>query len=286
MKNINFFLAYAESRPFFRPFTNIRLRAEKNKLYDLFMRALLIAYSLFVLFFDIVLFLNQILARPSPLDAPDFGIAITILARACQWMFIALFAILPVFRLRPIAKLDGILPRLPPLAAITLSPLFLFLERAPPNLAYNSLSVGLGLMAGAMAVVSLTFLGRSFSIMPEARRLVTDGPYRWVRHPIYLYEVVIIFAMFLQYRSWPAAALFILIFGVQMCRAVYEEKVLAATFPNFKDYCQKTNFLVPGHPLHFLPFLIKERAVLRRLAIVMVCGLALLAASMLVSKYI
>src|SRR2546428_960288 len=40
------------------------------------------------------------------------------------------------------------------------------------------------------ALYSLSYLGRRFSIVPEARGLVTDGPYRLGPHPIYLGEVL------------------------------------------------------------------------------------------------
>src|ERR671925_1308204 len=40
------------------------------------------------------------------------------------------------------------------------------------------------------ALYSLSYLRNRFSIVPEARGLVTSGPYRLVRHPIYLGEIV------------------------------------------------------------------------------------------------
>ena len=40
------------------------------------------------------------------------------------------------------------------------------------------------------ALYSLSYLGRRFSIVPEARGLVIDGPYRLARHPIYLGEIL------------------------------------------------------------------------------------------------
>src|SRR5712671_2760530 len=49
----------------------------------------------------------------------------------------------------------------------------------------------IGLACGIIwALYSLSYLGRAFSIVPEARGLVTSGPYRFVRHPIYLGEIV------------------------------------------------------------------------------------------------
>lgn len=267
-------------------FSEFRQRLDQSRFYDQAMRVPLIAYSLFVLLVDVVAFLDLALARPSILSAPGFGVVMTVLARMCQWMFIALFAILPIFRLRPIAKSDGIFPRLAPLAAIVLSPMFLFLDRAPSNLACNLISVTVSLVAGAMAAVTLTFLGRSFSIMPEARRLVTDGPYKMVRHPVYLCEILIVFAMFVQYRSVGAAALFILIAGVEVARAMYEEAVLARAFSEFEPYRLHTSFLVPRNPIRFFGLFLEDRIVLRRLAVVMICALGLLGLVMSLPKLI
>jgi protein-S-isoprenylcysteine O-methyltransferase Ste14 len=44
-------------------------------------------------------------------------------------------------------------------------------------------------------------LGRSFSVMPEARRLVTNGPYSVIRHPVYLGEAVALAGVTSQYLS-------------------------------------------------------------------------------------
>ena len=48
------------------------------------------------------------------------------------------------------------------------------------------------ILAGSLNIVGLTALRRSFSIMAEARVLVTTGPYRWVRHPLYFSILVLI----------------------------------------------------------------------------------------------
>src|SRR5205823_343774 len=42
----------------------------------------------------------------------------------------------------------------------------------------------------AYSIWALLYLRRSFSILPEARRLVTHGPYGLSRHPLYLGECV------------------------------------------------------------------------------------------------
>ena len=60
-------------------------------------------------------------------------------------------------------------------------------------------------IAVLIAVLAALDLGRSVSVMPEARRLVVQGLYRRIRHPLYLAEEIATIGCFLQFRSWQAA---------------------------------------------------------------------------------
>ena len=82
--------------------------------------------------------------------------------------------------------------------------------------------------------------------MAEARKLVTHGPYRLVRHPLYLAEEVATIGIFLQFLSWPAAAVLALHFGFQIARMLNEERVLGEAFPEYADYARRTARLMPG----------------------------------------
>ena len=97
-----------------------------------------------------------------------------------------------------------------------------------------------------MSFAVLHWLGRAFSIMPEARRLVTHGPYRLIRHPLYLCEEIAVIGIFIQVVSPLAAALLILHAGFQFQRMLNEEKVLSATFPDYEDYARQTPRLIPA----------------------------------------
>jgi len=57
----------------------------------------------------------------------------------------------------------------------------------------------------AYAVWGLAFLRRSFSIIPEARRLVTGGPYAFSRHPVYLGEIVTAIGINMATAGWLVA---------------------------------------------------------------------------------
>jgi len=249
-------------------FKNIHLRLDQSPLYDYAMRIPIVAYSLFVLSRDCFGFFDQIVMHPAMFEQPDSGIVIAALARVSQWMFVALLAILPVFRRRPISKSDHVLPRLVALLSVCLPPIFMLLDRAPANLALNSVSVVLSVTANVFSVVTVSFLGRSLSVMPEARQLVTGGPYAIVRHPLYLCEILGVVAIVLQYRSLAATALFSLIVTLQVARARWEETVLARAFADFAAYRSHTPFLIPRHPVRFLAVFFVDPMARRRSALV------------------
>lgn len=103
-----------------------------------------------------------------------------------------------------------------------------------------------GLLAMALAVVALRTLGRSFSIAPQARKLVASGPYRLVRHPLYLCESLAVVALALA--SGHANILFVLavVLGCQVRRARLEERLLTATFPEYPVVFEGVPHFLPG----------------------------------------
>jgi protein-S-isoprenylcysteine O-methyltransferase Ste14 len=83
-------------------------------------------------------------------------------------------------------------------------------------------------------------------MMAEARRLVTSGPYRLVRHPLYLAEELAVVGIFMQSLSlWTALILAVQI-AFQLRRMHNEEAILAESFPEYAAYRQRTARLLPG----------------------------------------
>jgi protein-S-isoprenylcysteine O-methyltransferase Ste14 len=146
----------------------------------------------------------------------------------------------------PLAKAQGIVPRLIAIAASNAQLAFFLLPRAMISIASEILSAAL-ISFGAMASVWILFrLRNAFSILPQARALITTGPYRRIRHPLYAAEGIASVGLMLQFaQPWSGAITFIG-FACQILRMDYEEQVLDAAFPEYSPYKARTYRLVPG----------------------------------------
>ena len=101
----------------------------------------------------------------------------------------------------------------------------------------------------AYSVWGLAYLRRSFSIIPEARRLVTGGPYRGSRHPVYLGEVATAIGVNLATAGWLSGLAIAYFIACELMRIRWEERILARTFPTeYPEYARRVPRYLP-HPL-------------------------------------
>ena len=94
-------------------------------------------------------------------------------------------------------------------------------------------------LSTAFTVWGMWSLKRSFSITVEARELVTEGPYRFIRHPIYTGEILATSAVAVWRFSWLNAGLLFLFVILQLARARMEEEKLKRNFPAYEEYAEK-----------------------------------------------
>lgn len=104
---------------------------------------------------------------------------------------------------------------------------------------------GLVLMDVGLLLVTIARLnlGNSFSIAPEARKLVTHGLYSKVRNPVYVFSIFAIVG-FAMYFQWPLLLLLLIpIVPMQILRARAEARVLEAKFgEEYRQYRARTWF--------------------------------------------
>lgn len=93
----------------------------------------------------------------------------------------------------------------------------------------------------------VTFGGRSFhaSANPTGGGLVTTGPYRYLRHPIYAAVLVFTWAGIFGNLSIVNALLGVLVFGGAFTRILCEERLVRVRYPEYDQYAEKTKRLIP-----------------------------------------
>jgi protein-S-isoprenylcysteine O-methyltransferase Ste14 len=103
---------------------------------------------------------------------------------------------------------------------------------------------------GALRIWPVFVLGRRFSglvAIQPGHELVTDGPYRFIRHPSYLGMIILMLGWGLAFRSAPGVILALLIIPPLIARIRSEEALLRTQFgEQYDTYCRRTSRLIPG----------------------------------------
>jgi protein-S-isoprenylcysteine O-methyltransferase Ste14 len=103
---------------------------------------------------------------------------------------------------------------------------------------------GMSLVVWAAIHIREAFLGE---VKPRLDVLVRDGPYRFVRHPVYLGMTIALLGLAVALRSWPGLiGVFLLFLPSEIYRARLEEKALARKFGSeWENYAAQTGFILP-----------------------------------------
>jgi protein-S-isoprenylcysteine O-methyltransferase Ste14 len=99
-------------------------------------------------------------------------------------------------------------------------------------------------LAGSVwSVYSVWYLRHAFSIEPQARRLITSGPYRLARHPVYTGYFVQYGGMWLVFPTIPMTIVLLGWFLLTADRMRNEERVLSRAFPEYTAYRRQVGAL-------------------------------------------
>ncbi|MGB8364726.1 MAG: methyltransferase family protein [Rhizomicrobium sp.] len=177
---------------------------------------------------------------------PDPLLLIDALAKGAALAFAAVLIGLVAIRRPATSGARGFVPKAVAFFGAFLGIVILTLPHQPVGWPLQLLSTLLIFGGMGFAVYALLWLGRSISVMSEARRLVTGGPYAYVRHPLYLGEELALVGITLQFLSPAAVAVLALQVIFQLNRMRYEEQVMREAFPDYAEYAARVKRLIPG----------------------------------------
>jgi protein-S-isoprenylcysteine O-methyltransferase Ste14 len=132
-------------------------------------------------------------------------------------------------------------PFLPPVAA--LSGIF--------GILFSVMTIALAAGSGWLIEEAIRTLGKQWALparLVEGHKLITVGPYAYVRNPIYTGMLGMLIATGLAMEHWIATIAAVVIFAVGMViRVRSEEKLLRAAFgAEFEEYAKKVPAVIPG----------------------------------------
>ena len=219
-------------------------RLQHSRLYDVLMRLPMLMWSTFLGLVTVVGLQDYLRQADSTL--PGAVYILNIAMRASVIAYLVVIAATVVARMRPARKARGAEPRISALIGTFLLTAVMLFPRRELSLSADMVSTVLTLAGSTFAIVVLTQLRASFSIMAEARQLVTIGVYRLVRHPLYLAEEIAAIGVMMQFFSPWTALILVVQIGFQLRRMRNEEVILAEIFPEYLAYRERTARLVPG----------------------------------------
>ena len=120
------------------------------------------------------------------------------------------------------------------------------LHGTPPGALQQYVGCLLVVAGTGWAVWSVRFLGRSISVIAQAREVVDRGPYRVLRHPLYVGELVSALGVTIVVGTVWAFCVWVALCMLQAYRALREEQVLLRALPGYRSYRARTAALLPG----------------------------------------
>jgi protein-S-isoprenylcysteine O-methyltransferase Ste14 len=122
----------------------------------------------------------------------------------------------------------------------------IYLNWLPGEPAWPELGLVTVTVAAVLSLASLLSIGRHFGIRPALRGLVTRGPYRLVRHPMYLAYVIGDIGYNLQ--EWNLGTVLLVLAGwASLVYRIYAEERIISQDPAWPRYVARVRYrLLPG----------------------------------------
>jgi len=172
----------------------------------------------------------------------------------------AVVAVCFLLRKPLLRQVEGWVPRVSAYVATVITPAFYlacshwfpaWIKSSPLPLSVTGMAFWVvGAYLGTWCVFRLR---SAFSIEPQARTLVTNGPYRLARHPVYASYLLQYTGVTLAHLTPATVTVFFVWLAVVTARISYEESVLTAAFPQYAEYRRHVGRFAPRRSRKALP---------------------------------
>jgi protein-S-isoprenylcysteine O-methyltransferase Ste14 len=110
----------------------------------------------------------------------------------------------------------------------------------------------IGITLQVLAVLLMLWARATFGVRslhaaadPTGGGLVTTGPYRFLRHPIYAAILYFMAVGIVSHLSWVTAGLGIVAIAASTARILSEERLIVERYPEYAAYAQRTKRVIP-----------------------------------------
>ncbi len=103
-----------------------------------------------------------------------------------------------------------------------------------------------GILLGFWAVYSMQL--NNLRILPDLKEnaiFVSNGPYKIIRHPMYLAILITLLPLLINKFTFLRLVIFLIVLIDLILKLHYEEKLLRQTFKEYSNYQKKTFRLIP-----------------------------------------
>ncbi len=103
-----------------------------------------------------------------------------------------------------------------------------------------------GIFIGFWAIQAMGW--RQVSVKPlvrEGAKLITKGPYRFIRHPMYTAVLTTLTPLVVDYFSWYRLGMLLALLITLCIKCRFEENRLIEAYPEYKDYMKTTRRIIP-----------------------------------------
>ena len=109
-----------------------------------------------------------------------------------------------------------------------------------------AMMIAVAVVIGIWSVLTMLIGNLRFNPIPKtSAKLIMNGPYRFVRHPMYLAALIGMLGIAININSWVGYSVWTILVIDILIKLRFEEELLSEKFPEYQEYLKRTKILLP-----------------------------------------